>query len=139
MDITRRRFLEAAAVASVAPALGAGAAPKLPSRPFGKTGLEVPILGFGGGGRFLMYGDEGEALAALGRAIDLGITYIESVHAYGGGKSKERVGRLMPERRGQVVLATKLPGRTNGGMKATRMPTGGLRGAGAAGRARGWA
>jgi uncharacterized protein len=43
MAITRRRFLEAAAVgAAIAPAFGAGDAPKLPTRPFGKTGLKSP-------------------------------------------------------------------------------------------------
>src|SRR4051794_1772406 len=112
MDITRRRFLEATAVgAAVIPALGAGDAPKIPTRPFGKTGLEVSVLGFGSGSRFLMYEDEDKALEALSHALDLGITYIDTAHAYGDGKSEERIGRLMPERRGRVVLATKLPGR----------------------------
>ncbi len=112
MDITRGRFLEAAAAgAAIAPALGAGAAPKIPTRPFGRTGLEVSILGFGSGSRFLMYQDEDRALEALSHAIDLGITYIDTAHAYGDGKSEERIGRLMPSRRNEVVLATKLPGR----------------------------
>jgi len=113
MDITRRFFLSSAAVgAAIAPALGAGpAAGGLPTRPFGKTGLQVSILGFGSGSRFLMYEDEEKALAALSRAIDLGIIYIDTAHAYGDGKSEERIGRLMPDRRKDVVLATKLPGR----------------------------
>ncbi len=111
MDITRRRFLEAAAAgAAIAPALGAGEAPRIPTRPFGKTGLEVSILGFGSGSRFLMYEDEDKALEALSHALDLGITYIDTAHAYGDGKSEERIGRLMPARRKEVVLATKLPG-----------------------------
>jgi predicted aldo/keto reductase-like oxidoreductase len=112
MDITRRRFLEAAAAAAaIAPAPGAADAPRFPTRPFGKTGLTVPILGFGSGSRFLMYRDEDKALEALSHAIDLGITYIDTAHAYGDGKSEERIGRLMPARRQDVVLATKLPGR----------------------------
>jgi hypothetical protein len=112
MAITRRRFLEAAAVgAAMAPAFGAGDAPKLPIPPFGKTGLEVSILGFGSGSRFLMYEHEDKALEALSRAIDLGITYIDTAHAYGNGRSEERIGRLMPARRDEVVLATKRPGR----------------------------
>ena len=110
MALTRRRFLEAAAAgAAIAPALGAAA--KLPTRPFGKTGLVVPILGFGSGSRFLMYEEEGQALEALSRALDLGITYIDTAHAYGDGKSEERIGKLMPSRRAEVVLVTKLPGR----------------------------
>src|SRR5947209_10896900 len=85
MGITRRRFLETAAVgAAVIPSLGAGdgKAPKIPTRPFGKTGMEVSVLGFGSGSRFLMYEDEDEAVEALGRAIDLGITYVDTAHSY---------------------------------------------------------
>lgn len=112
MDLSRRRFLQAAtAGAAVVPALGAGAAPKLPTRTLGKTGIEVSILAFGSGSRFLMYEDEDEALGALSRALDLGITYIDTAHSYGNGKSEERIGRLMPERRKQVTLATKISAR----------------------------
>lgn len=112
MGLSRRQFLQATAVAAAArPARGVAAAPKLPTRPFGKTGMQVPILGFGSGSRFLMYDDEDKALEALARAIDLGITYIDTAHAYGDGKSEERIGRLMPDRRKDVVLATKIPGR----------------------------
>jgi uncharacterized protein len=112
MDISRRQFLEIAAVGAVtAPAIDPGQSKKLPSRAFGKTGLTVSILGFGSGSRFLMYGEEDQALEALSRAIDLGITYIDTAHAYGDGKSEERIGRLMGQRRNEVVLATKLPGR----------------------------
>lgn len=41
----------------------------------------------------------------------MGITYIDTAHAYGNGKSEERIGRLMATRRNDIVLATKLPGR----------------------------
>ena len=58
-----------------------------------------------------MYEDEDKALEALGRALDLGITYIDTAHSYGNGKSEERIGKLMGERRGQVTLATKLSAR----------------------------
>ena len=113
MDINRRRFLEAAAAgAAITPALGAAEAPKLPTRPFGRTGMTVPILGFGSGSRFLMYRDEDKALEALNRAIDLGITYIDTAHSYGDGKSEERIGRVMATRRKEVILATKLMART---------------------------
>jgi predicted aldo/keto reductase-like oxidoreductase len=114
MEITRRQFLEAAAAgAVVAPALATAADSdaKLPTRPFGRTGLQVSILGFGSGSRFLMYEDEDKALEALNKAIDLGITYIDTAASYGNGKSEERIGKLMPGRRKQVTLATKIPGR----------------------------
>ena len=99
MGVTRREFLEvAAAGVAAAPSLAqAAAAAKLPTRAFGRTGMTVSILGFGSGSRFLMYEDEDKALEALGRAIDLGITYIDTAHAYGDGKSEERIGRLMPD------------------------------------------
>ncbi len=112
MELSRRQFIQAAAGAAVIPALGAGAAATLPTRTLGKTGIEVSILGFGSGSRFLMYADEEKALTALSRALDLGITYIDTAHSYGDGKSEERIGRLMPERRKQITLATKLSART---------------------------
>ena len=110
MELSRRRFLEATAGAAIVPALGA--APKLPTRTLGKTGIKVSLLGFGSGSRFLMYKDDDKALEALSRALDLGITYIDTAHSYGDGKSEERIGRLMPERRNQITLATKLSART---------------------------
>jgi uncharacterized protein len=113
MDISRRQFIQAAA----APLLGAGPSSKLPTRTLGKTGIEVSILGFGSGSRFLMYSDEDKALAAMSRALDLGITYIDTAHSYGDGKSEERIGRLMPEKRKQITLATKLSARTADGAR----------------------
>ena len=87
-------------------------ATRLPVRAFGRTGLKVPILGFGSGSRFLMYEQEDKALEALNHAIDLGITYIDTAQSYGNGKSEERVGKVMASRRKEVTLATKIPGRT---------------------------
>ena len=89
----------------------------MPTRLLGRTGLRVPILGFGSGSRFLMYADEDQAIAALNRAIDLGITYIDTAHSYGDGKSEERVGRVMATRRKEVTLATKIAARTADGAR----------------------
>lgn len=110
--MNRRQFLEtvAAGLAAV-PTLGSGAPAKMPQRPLGRTGLKVPILGFGSGSRFLMYKDEDKAIAALNRAIDLGITYLDTAHAYGDGRSEDLIGRVMATRRKEVTLATKIPGR----------------------------
>ena len=111
--MNRRQFLETVAVGLVAaPALASQPTAKLPQRPLGRTGLKVPILGFGSGSRFLMYKDEDKAIAALNRAIDLGITYIDTAHSYGDGKSEERVGRVMATRRKEVTLSTKIAART---------------------------
>jgi aryl-alcohol dehydrogenase-like predicted oxidoreductase len=112
MEFHRRAFLQtAAAGAVVAPALGAAAAAKLPTRDLGKTGIKVSALGFGSGSRFLMYEQEDRALEALTLALDLGVTYIDTAHSYGDGKSETWIGKLMPERRKQVTLATKLSAR----------------------------
>jgi aryl-alcohol dehydrogenase-like predicted oxidoreductase len=77
----------------------------------GRTGVKVPIIAFGCGSRFLMYKDEAQAVAILNRAIDLGITYLDTAMEYGNGLSETRVGLVMKSRRKEVWLATKvLPG-----------------------------
>ncbi|MBL9134512.1 MAG: aldo/keto reductase [Verrucomicrobiales bacterium] len=111
--MNRRRFLGALSAATISsPVLLADSAKKMPTRVLGRTGLRVSILGFGGGSRFLMYKDEGPALEALHRGIDLGIRYLDTAHSYGDGKSEERVGKVMATRRKEVVLATKISART---------------------------
>src|SRR5215475_10404620 len=116
--MNRRQFLGTIAVGSMAGPLLASTSPtRFPTRPLGRTGLKVPILGFGSGSRFLMYEAEDKALEALSRALDLGITYIDTAHSYGNGKSEERIGRLIPERRPQITLATKLSARTADGAR----------------------
>jgi len=93
----------------------AGALPEnnvLPTRTLGRTGAKVSILAFGCGSRFLMYKDEDNASAILNRAIDLGITYLDTAYAYGDGQSETRVGKVMAKRRKDVWLATKIPDRT---------------------------
>jgi predicted aldo/keto reductase-like oxidoreductase len=122
---SRRKFLEriglgTAAGASLSLLADVGAARPamagpLPSRTLGRTGAKVSILAFGCGSRFLMYQDEDKALAALNRAIDLGITYLDTAYAYGDGKSESRVGQAMATRRREVWLATKIPDRTRDG------------------------
>jgi aryl-alcohol dehydrogenase-like predicted oxidoreductase len=111
--MNRRQFLEVVAVGfATAPALASSKTSPMPTRKLGRTGIRVPILGFGSGSRFLMYEQEEKALEALNRAIDLGICYIDTAHAYGDGKSEERIGKVMATRRKEVVLATKIPART---------------------------
>lgn len=84
----------------------------IPTRTLGRTGAKVSILAFGCGSRFLMCKDEESATAILNRAIDLGITYLDTAYAYGDGESETRVGRVMASRRKEVWLATKIPDRT---------------------------
>ena len=110
MSISRRAFLGATALSPLG--VSAFAAPgKLPTRAFGSTRVQVPLLAFGCGTRFLAYKDDEEAVGVLSRAIDLGFSYIDTANNYGNGKSEERVGRLMPARRGEVFLQTKIAAR----------------------------
>lgn len=118
-EISRREFLENVGLGAAAGTLLlnnlASAQPiasKLPSRTLGRTGAKVSILAFGCGSRFLMYKDEDAAAAILNRAIDLGITYLDTAYLYGDGESEARVGKVMALRRKDVWLATKIPDRT---------------------------
>lgn len=110
--VTRREFLERTTLTAAAalPALAAGAE-ALPRRVLGRTGVPVSLLAFGCGSRFLMYEDEERALAILNRAVDRGVTYLDTAIDYGNGKSEERVGKVMKTRRLEVFLATKVPTR----------------------------
>jgi len=114
--LSRRDFLGKSGLAlgavAALPALPAAAAgSKLPHRVLGRTGVSVPILAFGCGSRFLMYEPEEAGLAALNRAIDMGVTYLDTAIDYGDGKSETRVGMVMKTRRKEVFLATKVPER----------------------------
>ncbi len=116
--VSRRGFLAKSGIALGAVAALPGlppealaAAAKLPQRTLGRTGAQVSILTFGCGSRFLMYEAEEAALAILNRAIDLGISYLDTAVSYGDGKSETRVGMVMKTRRKEVFLATKIPDR----------------------------
>jgi hypothetical protein len=110
VSLSRRAFLGAAALGPLALKAGAASQP-LPTRAFGKTGVQVPLLAFGCGSRFMTYKDDDEALGVLSRGIDLGFTYIDTANNYGNGRSEQIVGRLMPARRGEVFLQTKIAAR----------------------------
>jgi aryl-alcohol dehydrogenase-like predicted oxidoreductase len=71
--------------------------------------LSVPAIGLGCMGMTPIYGepDEGECIATVHRAIELGATLIDTADIYGGGKNEELVGRALEGRRDQVTLATK--------------------------------
>lgn len=129
MSISRRGFLGSAAAGSLAAGTSAGAEADrkavLPKRVLGRTGEKVSILAMGGGSRFLAYHDEDKALEALNRALDLGITYMDTAYAYGSGLSETRVGKVMKTRRKEVFLATKVPERN--GDKAQAIIEGSLK------------
>jgi predicted aldo/keto reductase-like oxidoreductase len=110
MSVSRRRFLESTAIAGFA---GKALADKgqLPIHILGKTGAKVSLLAFGGGSRFLMHKPDEKAVEALNKALDLGITYVDTAQSYGNGESERLVGMVMKTRRKEVFLADKISNR----------------------------
>ncbi len=72
-------------------------------------GLEVSAIGLGCMSLASMYGpaDEAAALATVHRALDLGVTLLDTADVYGDGRSEELVGRALRGRRDEAVVATK--------------------------------
>ena len=68
----------------------------------------MPVLGLGGGSRFLAYKEEDAALQAVNKAIDLGVRYLDTAQSYGNGVSEKRIGKVMATRRNEVFLVTKV-------------------------------
>ena len=109
--LTRRQYLAGTAAGLAAAALQAQP-PKqpstaLPRRVLGRTGVSVPILGFGSGSRFTNFYTDDAGEAAVRQAIDCGITYLDTAAGYGNGRSETIYGRVLKTRRSEVFLATK--------------------------------
>jgi predicted aldo/keto reductase-like oxidoreductase len=123
----RRHFLKsgllAAGTAALAPAFrqtaaadtkGPAATSAIPTRPFGKTGLTLPILGMGGSAmvqRFIQaYGVKllsmDDRVAMVRHAFDKGIRYFDSARVY--GESEEIIGKGLKGVRDQAFITTKI-------------------------------
>ncbi len=82
-------------------------------RTLGSKGLEVSEQGLGCMGMSAWYGptDEVESIATIHRALELGITFLDTADVYGQGANEELVGRAIAGKRDEVVLATKFGNR----------------------------
>lgn len=125
MTILRRDFLETAALtgfaANLVPAQTIDARTGMPKRLLGKTGARVSILSFGAGntGWTDRYKTEEASIAALTRALDLGVTYIDTAARYGDGLSETYVGKAIKGRRKDIFLSTKIEPRDAGEFRRT--------------------
>ncbi len=85
-------------------------------RPFGRHGFNCSEIGFGGwaiGGSWGPQSDQ-ESLAALHRALDLGVNFIDTAAGYGNGRSERLIGQALRERAAagktdRIFVATKTP------------------------------
>jgi len=78
-------------------------------RNLGRSGLKVSAQGLGCMGMSEFYGatDDAESMATIHRALELGITLLDTADVYGPYKNEELVGRAIKGKREQIVLATK--------------------------------
>jgi len=117
--ITRRQFVQttAAATASVAIAPAAGCSgisspydsKGLPTVTLGNTGVQVPLLGYGLGSRWMSVESDEKALQMLEYALDQGLYYWDTAASYENDQiaSEERVGKILKDHREKVFLVSK--------------------------------
>ena len=121
--ISRRNFLKTAGAGSIGAVLGPKMAigasdasnqhAKMPTRPFGRTGIDVPILSMGG-----MFDIPNNQLM-LKQAIRMGVTYWDTANIYGNGQSEEGIGQYFkkfPSDREKIFLVTKSTSRDPDGL-----------------------
>ena len=82
-------------------------------RTLGRSSLEVSEIGFGGWALGGGWGtqEDADSAAALHRAIDLGLNFIDTAEGYGSGRSERVIGQVVKERSERIYVATKTPPR----------------------------
>jgi predicted aldo/keto reductase-like oxidoreductase len=123
-ETNRRRFLRAAVASVAAAGLGSRVLAEqqddpagIPTRPLGKTGERVSIVGIGG--YHIGTANEKEAIAIMHEAIDEGMTFFDNSWDYNGGRSEETMGKALAQGgyRDKVFLMTKVCARDYDGAK----------------------
>lgn len=79
--------------------------PRMDTRPFGATGVEVSVIGQG---TWNMERDPRGSVAALRRGVELGLTHVDTAEMYGSGRVEEIVGEALKGIRERVFLASKV-------------------------------
>jgi aryl-alcohol dehydrogenase-like predicted oxidoreductase len=80
-------------------------------RVFGRTGLQLSVLGFGCGavGGFMVRGDPAEQERTIARAIAAGVNYFDTAVQYGNGESEKNLGRVLQKLKpAKLVVGTKV-------------------------------
>ena len=126
--LTRRQFIGATAAAGLGLTLSSCATSNQPfdpkglsTRQLGQMGIQVPLLSYGLGNRWMMQ-DEQTGLDALLHAYENGVFYWDTAPTYNFEKkyySEERIGQVLPERRQNVFLVTKIRDRDPDAAKKT--------------------
>ncbi len=79
-------------------------------RTFGRTGLQISILGFGCGavGGLMVRGAPQDQERTIARAIEAGVNYFDTAAMYGNGESEKNLGRVLAKLKPNVVVGTKV-------------------------------
>jgi len=79
-------------------------------RRFGRTGLELSVLGFGCGavGGLMIKGTPADQERAVARALELGINYFDTAQMYGNGESERNLGQVLQKLKPDVYVGTKV-------------------------------
>src|ERR1700748_2809418 len=80
-------------------------------RAFGRTGMQLSVLGFGCGavGGFMVRGDPADQERTIARAIAAGVNYFDTAVQYGNGESEKNLGRILQNLKpANAVVGTKV-------------------------------